>query len=342
MNLIETRSQLIGEKVTEFFSTRKAGAAYHSFIDEIYASLEEFCLRRGKRIASCTTLYAYEGYAGGIDEEILKACVGVELYRHGILIHDDLVDEDDERRGGKAFHRLFNERERLGIGVAVFSGNLLYALSLEALAEAGFEKEKIDRVRELLIEEYRNVNESQCLDLFFEFKEPSVEEWRLMASKRAASLFRTTIMAGAILGSAPKEDLPLLETAAKNVGYSFDITDDIIGTFASEEEYGRTPGGDIRLGKKPLHVVYALNLLDKKEKEELRSLLEKREVTSGDIERVKDMIRECGALEKAKNDSKKYAEKAKKIIAETHMSSGTKENFEELIDYASKNLDWYI
>jgi geranylgeranyl pyrophosphate synthase len=332
---------LVGEKLLEFFKDCKTEFDYHPFMVELHSALKEYCLRRGKRIAACTTLFAYQGYAGRTDDKILTASVGVELYRHAILIHDDMVDEDRERRGGKAFHCLFKGEERFGSGTALFAGNLLYALALEALGRGGFEKEKVERVRGLFIDEYRRVNESQCLDLFFEYQEPSLEEWQVMASRRAASLFKATVLGGAVFAGAPRDELPLLEKAAENMGYSFDITDDIIGTFAAEDEYGRSPGGDIRLGKKPLHIIYALELLGGGEREEFTRLLKKKESTAGGIERIKELIKKSGALEKAKAESKRYAEAGKKAIAKTSMSPKAKENFSTLIDYVSENLDWY-
>jgi geranylgeranyl diphosphate synthase type II len=86
------------------------------------------------------------------------------------------------------------------------------------------------------------VNESQVLDLLFEYKTPDVNEWYVMASKRAASLFKASLLVGAVLADASEKDLRLLGEAAEHIGYCFDIQDDIIDTFASEEQYGRRPG----------------------------------------------------------------------------------------------------
>ena len=339
METLDGYTALLDEKISEFFACRPEHA--HPFTAEVYSALEEYCLRKGKRIASCTALLTYQGYVGGLNEIILRACVGLELYRHAILIHDDLVDGDTERRGGRAFHCLFEGDERLGTATAVFAGNLLYALALNALGGGGFEAGKQERVRSLLVEEYRNVNESQCLDLFFEYREPSLDEWRIMASKRAASLFKATLLTGAILAGAPEEEFPLLEKAASEIGLSFDITDDIIGTFATEEEYGRPTGGDIRLGKKPLHVIYAYRMLRGAELEEYRELLKKRRLTEEEMERVKELTTGCGALEAARSDSRRHAEAAKEAIAETSMNPEAKRDFSGLIDYVSQSLDWY-
>ena len=335
---------LVDEELRNFFiGTRNAAKIYHPFIEKIYSNIEEFALRKGKRLASCSTLLTYTGYTGDINDQILKVCVGIELYRHSILIHDDLVDKDEFRRGGKTFHRMFSENddERLGYGTAVFTGNMMYSLALRSIVNSGFAQEKLDRVLSMFLEGYRNVNESQTLDLLFEYKEPNVDEWYIMASKRAACLFKTTILVGAILGEAPETDLQTLGEAATHMGYSFDIQDDIIDTLASLEQYGRPPGGDLALGKKPLHVIYTLKLADQNGLNTLMSLIGKEHISSESLELVREVIRGSGGLKAAKEKSRSHAEKAKALIAQTGLSSETKEFFASMITYIEKNLDWY-
>jgi len=334
----------IDEKLRNFFTEeRNAAKTYHPFIEKVYSNVEEFVLRKGKRLASCSTLLTYKGYAGDIDDQILEVCVGIELYRHSILVHDDLVDKDEFRRGGKTFHCMSskNDDERLGYGTAVFTGDMIYSMALRSILNSGFARKKLDRVLLMLLEGYRNVNESQILDLLFEYMEPNVDEWYIMASKRAASLFKTTILAGAILGNAPKTDLQRLGEAATHLGYSFDIQDDIIDTFASLEQYGRPPGGDLALGKKPLHVVYTLKLADRDGWNTLMSLAGKKHISPESLELVREVIRGSGGLKNAKEKSRSHAEKAKSLIAQTGLGGETKEFFASLITYIEKSLNWY-
>jgi len=300
-------------------------------------------LRKGKRLASCSTLLTYKGYTGDINNQILKVCVGIELYRHSILVHDDLIDKDELRRGGKTFHRMFSEKDdaRLGCGTAAFTGDMMYSLALLSIVNSGFAQEKLGEVLSMLLKGYRNVNESQILDLLFEYKEPDIEEWYVMASKRAACLFETTILVGAILGEAPETDLQLLREAARNMGYSFDIQDDIIDTFASLEQYGRPPGGDLALGKKPLHVIYTLKLAGHGGLDILKSLKRGEQISSESLEMVKGVVRESGGLKAAKEKSRSHAERAKALIAQTGLGDETKEFFASLITYIDKSLDWY-
>ncbi|MEM2374336.1 MAG: polyprenyl synthetase family protein [Thermoproteota archaeon] len=341
--VIEEYGLLIEKRLEEVLNNAiKDAENYHPFISRVYAALKEFAFRRGKRIASCSTLLTYKGYTGVVDEKILAVCSGIEIYRQSILIHDDLVDMEETRRGGKTIHKIFVEDfdERFGEGVAVFLGDIAYSLAVQTIMDSGFSKNKVNDAVRLLSEGYREVNESQILDLLFEYKDVDVNEWRVMASKRAASLFKVTMTMGGILGEAPREDLELLRNAAVNIGYAFDIQDDIIDTFASEEQYGRPPCRDIVLGKKPLHIVYTLEA-QKPEVGVFKNLKNTNRLSQEDIEKVRGIVRLSGGLDNAKRDLKMHAEEAKRLISETSMKNDVKDFFNYLINYIENSLDWY-
>jgi geranylgeranyl pyrophosphate synthase len=142
------------------------------------------------------------------------------------------------------------------------------------------------------------------------------------------------------LGGASDRDLKLLEDSAINIGYAFDIQDDIIDTYASEDQYGRPPCRDLALSKKPLHVIYALNSGDEARSRALRNLLG-RKLNQHEIKQARRIIRESGGLEKAKRLSNKHAEKAKSLISKTTLSEETKEFFCSFIRYVEGSLEWY-
>ncbi len=342
--VLDEYGEMVEKRVGEILSkTVKEAEAYHPFVKDAYSCLKEFTLQKGKRLASCSTLLTYKGYADTVDEKILSVCAGIEIYRQSILVHDDLVDMEETRRGGGTVHRLFSKMfdERLGEGVAVFLGDIAYSLSVQIIVGSGFPCEKVAGTVLLLSEGYREVNESQMLDLLFEYRDVGVEEWRVMASKRAASLFKVTMLTGGLLGGASEKDLQLLREAAVNIGYAFDIQDDVIDTYASEEEYGRPPCGDIRLGKKPLHVIYALESREPGVAGFLKSLRGRMGLSREEVEKVRDLVRRSGGLEKAKTASRRHAEEARRLIAETSMSSEAKNFFNQLITYIENSLDWY-
>ena len=325
--LIEERLSSLLEKET------KNATNYHDFIGRLYKDLREYTLRKGKRLASCSMLLAYKGFNGEVDDRILDVCAGIELYRHSILLHDDLVDDDEERRGGSTIHKKYSHEHnvRFGDGLAVFAGNILYALAVKAFSSSGFESDKTVEVLNMLNDAFQAVNESQVLDLLFEYKTPDVNEWYVMASKRAASLFKVSLLTGAVLADAPEKDLRLLEEAAEHIGYCFDIQDDIIDTYASEEQYGRKPGADLSKHKKPLHIVYAHAMAHQSQLEN----------AGQDLDKIRMVLSDCGALEEAKSRSREHADSAKKLISETKMSNEAKDFYMSFIDYVKESLEWY-
>ncbi len=339
-NMLDSFGSIIEEDLKQQLkSAVKEGMNYHPFVGKTYSAIEDYLLRGGRRLASCSTLIIYKGYRGQIDDKIIKAGSGIEFYRHSILAHDDIVDAEFSRRGGKTLHRLLEEDydERFGIGAAIFAGNMLFSLALESVLQSGFEDDKLKDVLDLLSSDYRDVNESQILDLLFEYKVPSLEEWNVMTSKRASSLFRTSMLTGAILAFAPAKDRVLLEKAAEHIGFAFDIQDDIIDTFASEEQYGREPGGDILKRKKPLHVILAMQ----KERTIASLMSGKAAIAKENLPGIIELIRSCGALDEAKSISRAHAKEAERLIVLTDMNSDTKEFFIDLINYVVESLDWY-
>ena len=112
-------------------------------------------------------------------------------------------------------------------------------------------------------------------------------------------------------------------------------------TFTDEKQYGKPPCRDIILGKKPLHVIYTLNSTNPKESETLKFLLGKKPLNQEDIILVRNTIKKSGGLEEAKKISRKHAETAKMLIAQTGLNSDVKRFFSSLIDYIEESLDWY-
>lgn len=324
----------------------KEGRDYHPFLADVYDAVREFVLRGGRRLSACSTLIVYRGLVGEneyrdyeYDPRIMGICSAIEFYRHSILIHDDIVDAEERRRGGDTLHRIFARglSESFGAGSAMFAGNILYALSIDSVLQSGFQPQKTVDVAKLLASEFRAVNESQILDMLFEYKNPGVLEWEVMADRRAASLFKASILSGAILASATKEDQKLLASASRHIGFAFDIQDDIIDTFATEEQYGRTPCGDIGKRKKPLHVILALQ----KEPRLVEIMQRGRQIDRSEIELVQNLIRGCGALDEAKAISKEHADRAKEMIIQTKMRQEAKDFFISFIRFVADSLDWY-
>jgi geranylgeranyl pyrophosphate synthase len=339
---LDEYGSLVEDRLSKFLGNETEKAVkYHSLIGRVYKDLSDYMFRAGKRLVSCSVILTYKGFTNRIDDRILNFSIGLELYRHAILVHDDLVDKDELRRGFQTIHKLYSEEydSRFGNGLAVFAGNMLSAIGQKAFCISGFESENIVRILNMANDGYRAVNESQILDLLFEYKVPDVDEWYAMASKRAASLFRVALSAGAVLANASEKDIELLNEVGIHIGYSFDIQDDIIDLFASEEQYGRKPGGDVLKQKKPLHIVYMYKMANQKQLGIFESVVNGK--TLKDLTVARKIVSDCGALEAATDRSREHAESAKRLLAQTTMNSETKNFFTSFIGYVESSLDWY-
>jgi len=311
--LLDAYQERIDAAIGAYFEARlKAARDYHPLIEKVYSQLRAYLMRKGKRLMSVSTLLTYEGYTGKVDGKALKACVAIELYRHGILVHDDMVDADETRRGEPAMHKIFDEN------IALFAGNILNSLAFEVISELE------PRAAQSLLQDYQYVNESQILDYDFEGRVPSVKEWGVMASKRAASVFRATMLTGAILAGADKAEQEKLEKAAVHIGTAFDIQDDIIGLYEQTNN-------DVDRKKKPLHIAYAYELDGGFAQA----------YAKGDVKDIRKKVRQCGALEAAKKDSKQHAKEAINYIDSTKMSQKAKGFYLSFINYIVESLDWY-
>lgn len=338
LKILDDYGNEIENELVNYLREKRRDALPHEFIAQVYDRLEDYVLRSGIRLASCITVLIFEGYRDNDrpDCGILKVCAGIELYRHAILIHDDLVDRDDLRRGDNTFHKLFGAlSNRFGESVGIFTGNIVYTLALDCILGSSFNRDLLyDSIR-TLNGAFQSVNESQMLDVLFEYTEPGEAEWYRMASKRAASLFRATMLIGAILANAPDKDKEIYTDAAEHMGYAFDIHDDIMGTFATEEEYGRTPNGDIKLFKKPLHLIYTLSNEQEDVVSELKAMIQQ-----DDFHRVRALIREYG-LEPAKDKARAHAQNAVALIEHTALNSKIKQFFRDLICSIAADLEQY-
>lgn len=341
--LLDSYGSIIeGDLKGQFARLIADGKGYHPFIEDAYKSIEEFVLRGGRRLGACSTLMVYKGYVNKIDEPIVKVSSAIELYRHSILVHDDIADDETMRRGGRTLNEIFADGKdaHFGTGSAIFTGNILYTLAIKSVLDSGFDSDRLANVLGLISSDFKDINESQMLDLLFEYKEPSIEEWQVMAGKRAASLFRTSMLTGAVLARAPAGDVRILEDAARHIGYAFDIQDDIIDTFASKEQYGREPCGDITKKKKPLHIIIALGR-NRNLASIMRSMKSGDELTEAKIKEIQEIVRESGALDEAKSISRTHANEAERAITGTGMNEEAKDFFVSFIKYVDESLEWY-
>ncbi|MBS7246846.1 MAG: polyprenyl synthetase family protein [Candidatus Jordarchaeales archaeon] len=340
----------VNAAINEFLDSKITHAItpYHA---EYYSNIKEFIMRGGKRLRPVSLVNAYFGVGGKNKGDVYKASISVELLHNATLIHDDLIDHDETRRGKETFHvkyrNWYNENfegergEDFGMTMAILGGNTVYNLGVEALLEAGFSSDLTCKA----ISKYQRVFEELIEGVMFETvlsmrEKASFSEYMQMIKMKTAALLESSVEIGAILGGGSEKQVQALKEYAILVGQAFQIQDDILGTFGEEEETGKPTDGDIKEGKKTALVVYALEAAGPEELSVLRSVLGKRNATPSEVEEVRRVFMNTGALERARETAIKLKSEAKEKIRsmKPSLTKEAEEYFLGLADFVVERI----
>lgn len=196
----------------------------------------------GKRLRPVLLLLAAEVY-GARPEQALPAALAVEVFHNFTLVHDDIMDHADTRRGQPTVHTAWAE------DTAILTGDYLMALSYDLLAQT-----ETEHLRDLL-QVYgwmvRRLCEGQALDKAFEAQdEVSVEAYLGMIDGKTGALIRSVLEMGGIIGGASTNEREILREIGTEVGRAFQMQDDLLDLVADDDRWGKTVGGDLIEGKK--------------------------------------------------------------------------------------------
>ncbi|MGE5813807.1 MAG: polyprenyl synthetase family protein [Acidobacteriota bacterium] len=258
----------------------------------------------GKRIRPAVLLMAARlaGYAG--DKGVMYAAV-VEFIHTATLIHDDIVDEAELRRGRLSVH------SRWGNDVTVLVGDYLYIKSM-ALA---LTQDSLDLVRVLcdvtlrMIEgELYQLTKTGDVDI-------SEDEHFDIIRRKTAYLFGGCAQIGGVLGSVNKEQELALREYGFNLGVAFQLVDDLLDFTADEEVLGKPIGGDLREGKVTLPIIYLLQRAPQVADPLVRRVVAERAVTPDDWREIRRLLVEHRAIDEAYEKAQEFAERAKQQLA---------------------------
>ncbi len=208
----------------------------------------------GKRLRPVLVVLSADVFGADIDRA-LPAALAVETFHNFTLVHDDIMDDADERRGRPAVHRKWD------VNTAILVGDYLLSLSYETLAQS-----QEDRLQELLKTFHRMVArlcEGQMLDAEFESRDSvDIDGYFEMIDRKTGALLSACMEMGGIVGGASAEMLGVLAEAGRFLGRAFQVRDDLLDVTAEDERWGKTVGGDLVQGKRTYLLLKALEVLD--------------------------------------------------------------------------------
>ncbi|TDB86746.1 polyprenyl synthetase family protein [Micromonospora fluostatini] len=299
----------IDKALTEFLTDQRAWmAGVDAALAPVAEAIESFVLGGGKRLRPAFAYWGYRGAGGTDSDQLVTALAALEFVQASALIHDDLIDRSDTRRGEPSVHRRFAARHRssgwggdpdgFGDAAAVLLGDLCLVWSDEVLHSAGLPPQTVARARPVFDEMRTEVTVGQYLDVLTQATgDTSLERAGKVARYKSAKYtVERPLLLGAALADAPPDVRTAYSAYGLPLGEAFQLRDDVLGVFGDPAQTGKPAGDDLREGKRTYLVAAAVETLDDPGREVLLGALGDPELDEAGVIRLRELIVASGAL----------------------------------------------
>jgi geranylgeranyl diphosphate synthase type II len=298
INLYETERKKINKILSDALKNRKP--------ESLYEPGSYILNSGGKRLRPLLVLLSAKA-VGGKFKDAYNAAAAVEMLHNFTLVHDDIMDNADKRRGRLTLHKKYDHN------TAILTGDSLLSIAYEYLAKDcdGNAKEVFNAFTQGLIE----VCEGQSLDTDFEHRKiVTLLEYIIMIKKKTAAMAEMCCKIGALLGGGTKNMVNAISKYGLNLGIAFQIQDDLLDISADEIKFGKTIGGDLVEGKKTFLFLLALEKSKGEDREKLLNVIKRKGIRRNQVKSYKLIYEKLGVLEDARSEIKKYTLKALQSI----------------------------
>jgi geranylgeranyl diphosphate synthase type I len=244
--------------------------------------------------------------AGGKWQKALPAAAAVELIHNFSLIHDDIEDHSEFRRGRPTIWKIW------GIPQAINTGDAIFALANAALLrlEKSIPPETLLKAGNLFHQTCLRLTQGQHLDILFESKrDVSVDDYWEMVSGKTAALLAFSMEVGALCAKADENIQKNLAAFGLNLGLAFQAQDDFLGIWGDTDNLGKSTSGDLKSKKKTLPVLYGLN-----QSQQFKQLWEQESFSGSDIDELKNILEKAGGYEYTKSEVENLTQKALHLL----------------------------
>lgn len=278
--------------------------------------------RAGKRVRPVLCLLACEACDGDW-EQALPAGAAIELMHNFTLIHDDIEDRDDTRRGRPTVWTLWGEAQAINAGDALFA---LANLSLLLLSERGVPATTVVAAIRLFNCTQLALTSGQYLDIGFESRaDVSIVDYLVMIEGKTAALVACSCEMGALVAAAPDAQRESLRLFGHHLGMTFQMRDDILGIWGDPAVTGKPAGADIIRRKKSLPILHGLE-----HSAELRTLLAQDTLSAADVRRAKGLLQEANSRAYTEQLAQEHHTQALAALEETDLHGPASQALHEL------------
>lgn len=294
--------------------------AYPQQPEGLYEPIAYTLSMGGKRLRPVLTLMGYGLYREDV-EKVLPAAIALETYHNHTLLHDDLMDNADVRRGMPTVHKKWDAN------TAVLSGDTMLIMACQRMMET--DTPHLAELMRLFLRTQQEICEGQQYDVNFETRtDVSVEEYIEMIRLKTSVLLACALRCGALVANAPEADQQLLYQFGERVGLAFQLQDDYLDCYGDPAVFGKAIGGDIRCGKKTFMLISAVNCASEADRETL--------LTSRDTATVLALYDKYGIPQLARQKMEAYYTEARQLWEQLAVPADRKQ---ALWDYAQSMLN---
>lgn len=282
----------------------------------------------GKRIRPVLMLLGYNLYKEDTDKILMNA-IALETYHNYTLLHDDLMDQADLRRGHETVHKKWDSN------TAILSGDSMLVLAYERMAQC--DSRHLADVLRLFTTTALEIGEGQQYDMEFETRDDvREEEYIEMIRLKTSVLLACALKIGAILADAPVEDADSLYKFGEQIGLAFQLQDDYLDVYGDSKVFGKKIGGDITSNKKTFMLINAFSHADEAQRQELEKWVNAKSFDREEkIAAVTRLYNEIGIDKMAQAKIAYYFEQSKKYLDAVRVPAERKE---ELLKYAQRMM----
>lgn len=305
-----------------------ASLSYDRKPTSLYEPIEYVLSMGGKRIRPSLMLMAYNLFKED-PQSILMNAIALETYHNYTLLHDDLMDNADMRRGHTTVHKKWNAN------TAILSGDSMLVLAYERMAQC--DAKYLQSVLQLFTETALEIGEGQQYDMEFETRnDVTEEEYIEMIRLKTSVLLACALKIGAILAGASSEDADNLYKFGEQIGLAFQLQDDYLDVYGDSKVFGKEIGGDITSNKKTYMLINAFNHADEQQLQALNTWINAKEFDRKEkVAAVTRLYNEMGIDALAQEKIAYYFEQSKKYLDAVSVDPARKE---VLRKYAQKMM----
>lgn len=295
-NLLNKYHEKIENEINQLLKTR----------DQLYSPIRYIMKAGGKRLRPIITILSAEAVGGNI-RNVLDIAIAIEFLHTFTLIHDDIMDNSDERRGLKTIHKKWNQN------IGILSGDFLSGLSYKIIL--GSSNKNVIEILKVFTNVFLLVCKGQYDDLHLaERKVISMDDYLRMIKNKTASLLSASAEIGALAGGGKQFEVKALREFGLNIGMAFQIRDDLLDIQGDPIKLGKPLFQDIHEGKKTYLYTKAIEVVEKHERKKLIELYNLKEKDTKLVNEIKKLYFKYGVIDKAESEILRYTNIAKKKL----------------------------